>query len=203
MKNCPNCAAPLVTNASTCERCSAKLSDDAAWSPVPAPSYTRAPITARTYFRTAFLAPYLIPLALYLFNARALATFLAAGAFIGGLAYVIFALVMCLVIGRLGSLAAIRSLWWAAPPLFVLFHTATWLVLWPGYVFWELPRHSILALIVVFPFYLTVGYAYVILIMMGYGLLSRMGWVGGPWDEYRPNHSLRTDTGQQARARRS
>lgn len=131
---------------------------------------------ARSFFRGSLVLPILLPLALLPFDANAVSVLLILSLGFGGIAYLVFAVLIFLRLGQLSTAESMERLLFKAPLLFIPIQAATW-VLWfyiqkfsnPDLTGgWEaLPA---------FGFYgLLIGYAYVAAVYLFYVLLIKVG----------------------------
>jgi hypothetical protein len=124
------------------------------------------------------LLPIAAPLLLLPFGASAVLALLFMSLAFGGVQYVIFALLIFVVIGRLKSTKQIERLSYWAPLMFVPFQAIGWLT----YSYIQRPSNPELTGIwpALFPlavYALFIGYAYVGLVTLLNWLLARQGWV--------------------------
>lgn len=131
---------------------------------------------ARSFFRGSLIFPILLPLVLLPFDANVVSVILILSLGFGGVAYLVFAILMFLRLGRLSTAESMERLLFKAPLLFIPIQAATW-ILW-----FYIQRFSIPNLaggweaIPIFGFYgLLIGYAYVSFVYLFYVLLIKMG----------------------------
>jgi hypothetical protein len=137
------------------------------------------PIKDQTFFRVMLCLPILTPLVLLPFGLNAVIGVMLLSLTFGGIQYIIFALVLFFIIGRIKEINLLKRLLNLAPLLFLPVQIIGWLL--SGYIE-RLSNPNLTGIwgaLVPFTFYvLVIGYCYVGLIYFMYGLCRRLGWVG-------------------------
>lgn len=130
------------------------------------------------FFRIALVLPILAPFIVLPFGINAFLAILALSINFAGIQYILFAVTMYCVLGRLRSAGAMHRLMWAAPVLFLPFLIGGWLLrdwqsndsgsLWSS-IGWDL-----LPLVV---YGIVLGYFYVLIVEVAIFLLQKRKWL--------------------------
>ena len=131
-----------------------------------------------TFFRSALLLPIATPLLLLPFGASAVLALLFLSLAFGGIQYVVFALLLFVVIGRLKTTERIKRLCYWAPLLFVPFQAIGWLTFSYIQLLSNPELTDIWSALLPFAVYaLLFGYAYVGFVVLLHWQFVRRGWV--------------------------
>jgi hypothetical protein len=132
-------------------------------------------ITVKGFYRIAVLLPIAIPVLLLPFNASFLSAVLLLSAWVGGLAYIAFALFVLFLIGRIQGETKIGVLIWSSPLIFLPFSMVGWIVQQVVARFFN-PDLVLNAadLLPISVFSILVGYAYVLFVQFTFFMLRLM-----------------------------
>jgi hypothetical protein len=126
------------------------------------------------FFRIALMLPIAVPLVFLPFGVNAVSAILLFSLAFGGLQYLLFACLMFYFIGRLREAEEIQRLSYWAPVIFIPIQAGGWLIF--GYIE-RLSNPNLVGIwdgLIVFPVYiLIVGYVYVGLVNLTYGILNK------------------------------
>ena len=134
-----------------------------------------------TYYRLALIIPFAVPALVYLFGSNSwLFGLLFFSVAFGGPAYLVFAILMFVWVGKSSTHSEIQKLTLKAPLLFIPIQSISWL----AYFYYEKLSNPNLTdgwgALLPFSFYILIlGYAYVLIVNILYSLLYKVGLIDG------------------------
>jgi hypothetical protein len=142
-----------------------------------------------TYYRAALLLPIIFPALVYLFFGESwLFGILVFSLVFGGPAYIIFAILMFIWVGKISSVNEIQNLTLKAPIIFIPLQAVTWMLY---FYYGKLSDPELTGgweALLPFAFYILVlGYVYVLIVNVCYALFKKFGFIKG---EIHPNKSI-------------